>query len=62
MPTNAMIVPRSITVSGQHGTSASFLQSFTSHEAQRQAAKQKPMLSIEEHAAYRAQLTDVLFI
>ncbi|PNP84285.1 hypothetical protein FNYG_02358 [Fusarium nygamai] len=57
-----MIVPQSITAGGQHENSIAFLQSFAIQENQRRAAKQKPTLSIEEHAAHRAQLTDVLFI
>ncbi|EXA31395.1 hypothetical protein FOVG_17296 [Fusarium oxysporum f. sp. pisi HDV247] len=62
MSTNTTIMPQSITAGGQHENSAAFLQSFAVQENQRRAAKQKPTLSIEEHAAHRAQLTDVLFI
>lgn len=61
MSTNTMTAPRSAAAGGLHNNAA-FLQSFAVREAERRAAKQKPTLSIEEHAAHRAQLTDVLFI
>ncbi|PCD28577.1 hypothetical protein AU210_011136 [Fusarium oxysporum f. sp. radicis-cucumerinum] len=57
-----MTAPRSAAAGGLHKNNAVFLQSFAVQEAKRRAAKQKPTLSIEEHAAHRAQLTDVLFI
>ncbi|KAF4333756.1 hypothetical protein FBEOM_12422 [Fusarium beomiforme] len=57
-----MTAPRSAAAGGLHKNNAAFLQSFAVQEAERRAAKQKPTLSIEEHAAHRAQLTDVLFI
>ncbi|KAK3943756.1 hypothetical protein QBC46DRAFT_21334 [Diplogelasinospora grovesii] len=62
MSTNTITMPQSMAASCQHGNSAAFLENFAIQEAQRRAAKQKPTLSIEEHAAHRAQLTDVLFI
>jgi hypothetical protein len=57
-----MTAPRSAAADGLHKNNAVFLQSFAVQEAKRRAAKQKPTLSVEEHAAHRAQLTDVLFI
>ncbi|KAH6876713.1 hypothetical protein B0T10DRAFT_520891 [Thelonectria olida] len=39
-----------------------FLEYFATHEAQDRAKKQKETLSVEQHAAHRAQLTTVLFI
>ncbi|KAM5350871.1 hypothetical protein ACJZ2D_017160 [Fusarium nematophilum] len=57
-----MIAPRSVAAGSLHEGNAAFLQKFAVQEAQRRAAKQKPTLSIEEHAAHRAQMTDVLFI
>ncbi|KAM6516642.1 hypothetical protein FALCPG4_014820 [Fusarium falciforme] len=62
MPTNTMIAPRSAAAPGLHENHAAFLQRFAAKEAQNRAAKQKPTLSIEEHAAHRAQMTDVRFI
>jgi hypothetical protein len=62
MSTNTMTAPRSAAAGGLHKHNAAFLQCFAVQEAERRAAKQKPTLSIEEHAAHRAQLTDVLFI
>ncbi|EWZ77486.1 hypothetical protein FOWG_18108, partial [Fusarium oxysporum f. sp. lycopersici MN25] len=62
MSTNTMTAPRSAAAGGLHKNNAVFLQSFAVQEAKRRAAKQKPTLSIEEHAAHRTQLTDVLFI
>ncbi|KAF6517621.1 hypothetical protein HZS61_003182 [Fusarium oxysporum f. sp. conglutinans] len=41
---------------------ASFLERFNARQAQNRAAKQKPTLSVEEHAAHRAQLGTVRFI
>ncbi|KAM5353462.1 hypothetical protein ACJ41O_000112 [Fusarium nematophilum] len=57
-----MIAPRSTTAGDLHKNNTAFLQSFAAREAQNQAARQKPTLSIEQHAAHRAQLTDVRFI
>lgn len=41
---------------------AAFLQGFAIREAENRAAKQKPKLSVEQHAAHRAQLSNVRFI
>ncbi|CVL09160.1 uncharacterized protein FMAN_15436 [Fusarium mangiferae] len=56
------VARRSATTRDLHQGNVAFLESFAAKEAQRRAAKQKPTLSIEEHAAHRAQLADVLFI
>ncbi|CVL00269.1 uncharacterized protein FMAN_09776 [Fusarium mangiferae] len=53
---------RSAATRDLHQGNVAFLESFAAKEAQRRAAKQKPTLTIEEHAAHRAQLADVLFI
>ncbi|KAI1026560.1 hypothetical protein LB503_013368 [Fusarium chuoi] len=47
---------------GLHQNHASFLERFHARQAQNRAAKQKPALSVEEHAAHRAQLGTVRFI
>src|SRR6478609_2673197 len=47
---------------GLHQNHASFLERFNARQAQNRAAKQKPTLSVEEHAAHRAQLGKVRFI
>ncbi|EXL40377.1 hypothetical protein FOCG_17143 [Fusarium oxysporum f. sp. radicis-lycopersici 26381] len=47
---------------GLHQNHASFLERFNARQAQNRAAKQKPTLSVEEHAAHRAQLGTVRFI
>ncbi|KAJ9419892.1 hypothetical protein FOXG_15582 [Fusarium oxysporum f. sp. lycopersici 4287] len=47
---------------GLHQCHASFLERFNARQAQSRAAKQKPTLSVEEHAAHRAQLGNVRFI
>jgi len=56
------VAPRPTTAGDLHKNKTAFLQSFAAREAQNQAARQKPTLSIEQHAAHRAQLTDVRFI
>ncbi|KAH7309929.1 FluG domain-containing protein [Stachybotrys elegans] len=38
-----------------------FLQRFAAREAENRAAKQKPTLSVEQHASHRAQLSKVRF-
>ncbi|KAG4269065.1 hypothetical protein FPRO04_12297 [Fusarium proliferatum] len=47
---------------GLHQNHASFLERFNARQAQNRAARQKPTLSVEEHAAHRAQLGTVRFI
>ncbi|KAH7201205.1 hypothetical protein DER44DRAFT_841713 [Fusarium oxysporum] len=47
---------------GLHQNHASFLERFNARQARNRAAKQKPTLSVEEHAAHRAQLGNVRFI
>jgi hypothetical protein len=47
---------------GLHENHASFVDRFNARQAQNRAAKQKPTLSVEEHAAHRAQLGNVRFI
>ncbi|RYO79482.1 hypothetical protein DL762_008140 [Monosporascus cannonballus] len=49
-------------VGSLHENHAAFLQRFTAREAQNRAAKQAPTLSVEQHAAHRAQLSNVRFI
>jgi hypothetical protein len=41
---------------------AAFLQRFAAREAQSRATKQKPTLSVKQHASHRAQLSKVHFI
>jgi hypothetical protein len=43
-------------------SNATFLQRFAAREAESRAAKQKPKLSVEQHASHRAQMSKVLFI
>ncbi|RSL81212.1 hypothetical protein CDV31_017055 [Fusarium ambrosium] len=57
-----MTAPRSAAAAGLHENHAAFLQRFADQEAQNREARQKPTLSIEEHAAHRAQMTSVRFI
>ncbi|KAI8658992.1 hypothetical protein NCS55_01178000 [Fusarium keratoplasticum] len=47
---------------GVHENHASFLERFHARQAQNRAARQQPTLSVEEHAAHRAQLGNVRFI
>ncbi|KAH7129645.1 hypothetical protein B0J13DRAFT_453386 [Dactylonectria estremocensis] len=47
---------------GLHENHASFLERFNARQARSRAARQKPTLSVEEHAAHRAQLGNVRFI
>ncbi|RSL81437.1 hypothetical protein CEP52_017198 [Fusarium oligoseptatum] len=47
---------------GLHENHASFLERFHARQAQNRAARQQPTLSVEEHAAHRAQLGNVRFI
>ncbi|GKU11529.1 unnamed protein product [Fusarium langsethiae] len=47
---------------GLHQNHASFLERFNARQARNRATKQKPTLSVEEHAAHRAQLGNVRFI
>ncbi|KAK7211891.1 hypothetical protein V2G26_019069 [Clonostachys chloroleuca] len=49
-------------MSTPHEGNAVFLRNFALQQAQRRATNQKPIFSIDEHAAHRAQLTDVIFI
>lgn len=49
-------------MSGLHKNHATFLQRFTAREAQYRVAKQKPTLSVKQHAAHRAQLSNVRFV
>ncbi|KAI0835719.1 hypothetical protein F5Y06DRAFT_305690 [Hypoxylon sp. FL0890] len=62
MTANSMIALSPARVVGLHEDHAAFLQRFASQEAQSRAAKQKPTLSVEQHAAHRAQLSNVRFI
>lgn len=57
-----MIATRSAIAGGLQEYNATFLQNFIAREAQERAARQEPTPSIVEHAAHRAQLTDVRFI
>ncbi|RYO82108.1 hypothetical protein DL764_009661 [Monosporascus ibericus] len=57
-----MIAPSPAGVGGLHENHAAFLRRFTAREAQNRAAKQTPTLSVEQHAAHRAQLSNVRFI
>jgi hypothetical protein len=41
---------------------AAFLEGFADGEAAKRAAKQKPTLSVEQHASHRAQMSKVRFI
>jgi hypothetical protein len=50
------------TKGGLHENHASFIDRFNARQAQNRTAKQKPTLSVEEHAAHRAQLGNVRFI
>lgn len=50
------------TEGGLHEKHANFINSFNARQEQIRAAKQKPTLSVEEHAAHRAQLGNVRFI
>lgn len=47
---------------GLHENDAAFLQRFAAREAENRAAKQKATLSVEQHAAHRAQMSNVRFI
>ncbi|KAF3352302.1 Heat shock protein, putative [Verticillium dahliae VDG1] len=47
---------------GLHGNHANFVDRFNARQAQSRAARQRPTLSVEEHAAHRAQLGNVRFI
>ncbi|RYC80121.1 hypothetical protein BFJ63_vAg16997 [Fusarium oxysporum f. sp. narcissi] len=46
---------------GLHQNHASFLERFNARQAQNRVAKQKPTLSVDEHAAHRAQLGKARF-
>lgn len=50
------------TSNGLQQTHASFLERFNARQAQDRAARQKPTLSVEEHAAHRAHMGNVRFI
>lgn len=45
-----------------HENHAAFLHRFAVREAQNRAAKQKSTLSVAQHAAHRAQLSNVRFV
>lgn len=62
MTTNSMIAPSLASVGELHENDASFLQRFAVREAQNRAARQKPTLSVAQHAAHRAQLSNVRFV
>jgi hypothetical protein len=62
MPNNLMTTSATPARNGMHQSHASFLERFNARQAQNRAAKQKPTLSVEEHAAHRAQLGNVRFI
>ncbi|KAL5586636.1 hypothetical protein FOBRF1_016506 [Fusarium oxysporum] len=47
---------------GLHQTHASFLERFNARQAQDRAVRQKPTLSVEEHAAHRAHMGNVRFV
>ncbi|KAI3339677.1 FluG domain-containing protein [Ustulina deusta] len=53
---------RITTASRSQDNHAAFLQRFAAREAQSRAAKQKPTLSVKQHASHRAQLSKVHFI
>ncbi|KAH6866209.1 hypothetical protein B0T10DRAFT_502719, partial [Thelonectria olida] len=62
MPTNSATTVVIVTRGGLHENHTSFLKCFNTQQAWNQAAKQKPTLSIEEHATHWAQLGTVCFI
>ncbi|RYP11049.1 hypothetical protein DL764_000277 [Monosporascus ibericus] len=57
-----MFAPSPAGVGGLHENHATFLQRFTARKAQNRTAKQKPTLSVKQHAVHRAQLSNVRFI
>ncbi|KAK2477167.1 hypothetical protein H9L39_12391 [Fusarium oxysporum f. sp. albedinis] len=62
MPNNSMTTIATTARNGLHQDHASFLERFNARQARNRAAKQKPTLSVEEHAAHRVQLGNVRFI
>ncbi|KAH7146947.1 hypothetical protein B0J13DRAFT_595275 [Dactylonectria estremocensis] len=61
MPANSIMAPSSAK-GGLHENDAAFLQRFAAREAENRATKQKATLSVEQHAAHRAQISNVRFI
>lgn len=62
MPANLAITSSPTSVGGLHENEADFIKRFAARQAQKQAAKQKPALSVAQHASHRAQLSNVRFI
>ncbi|EXK78553.1 hypothetical protein FOQG_16770 [Fusarium oxysporum f. sp. raphani 54005] len=57
------VAPSRVSGSALHRNQAAFLDRFRAREEQKRiAAKQKQTLSLEQHAAHRTQLSNVLFI